>query len=261
MLVTSTPRATARGCRRWHDVACAGRLGDARASGSFYAPWLRLLHRRPLAAAAAGAAASAALGDGLAQAWSAAGFDAQRSAESDGHYGSGAAAMAAIHATPKLVEGASPEMGPWRTARYAATVGLLAGVAGELWFRALLARFPGDTYNVAMRALVDQAVFAPSVLGATVGSATLMSSGDPAYARHRLRTDWAHNLGRMWALWSGGAVLGYLLLPPPLQPLLALATSTVWNGYLSLRLHRPVAFDDRDDRFVGEYLREHRRFE
>ena len=50
------------------------------------------------------------------------------------------------------------------------------------------------------------------------GTALLTTGGDFAYAAHKLRYDWAHSLGRMWALWGCGAMASYLLVPTPWQP-------------------------------------------
>ena len=114
-----------------------------------------------MACALLGATAAAAVGDALAQGIAAAGLDAPRGHEYEGQYSSGMEAMAAQITNPDRVEGGAPEMGVWRTARYAAVVGVLAGAAGEVWFRRLLVSFPGFTYDVALRTLVDQVRLTP----------------------------------------------------------------------------------------------------
>ena len=260
---TSVMRLAQRGRRGWHDVCNCGRLGDANATTRW--PWLsasqRLLHQRPLACSMLAATASAAVGDLLAQAVDASGLDAPRGAEWDGHYGSDWSAMASLHTEPKLVDGAQAERGLARTARYAAVAAALVGVAGEVWFRRLMFRVPGVKYQVAVRTILDQILYAPAVLAGTVGAVTLLSSADPAYSLHRIKVDGVHVLGKMWALWIGAASASYLLVAPPFQPLVALGTSVCWNGYVSLRVHRPVAGAASDFEHVPSYLRQERRWD
>ena len=111
-------------------------------------------------------------------------------------------AMADLASRPRLAADTSPEYGVARTVRFAAVVGGLVGCAGELWYRRLLVSFPGWTYEVVLRTIVDQALFAPAVLGLTIGAVTAASTADLEYARFRIRHDTIDPLGRMWALWG-----------------------------------------------------------
>ena len=45
--------------------------------------------------------------------------------------------------------------------------------------------------------MLDQALFAPVVLGIYVGVATVADGADAAYAQFRLREDWIHPVGKM----------------------------------------------------------------
>ena len=152
--------------RRWHDVATPGRLGimDAESSApGALSRLLQMMHRRPLMSAAAMATTTAAVGDMLAQLTLA--FDSGRAGSSAPvarpQYANPHAAVAAMLASPKLIDGALPETGWQRTARFAATVGILAGIGGELWFRGLLMSYPGWTYNSMVRTVVDQVTRCP----------------------------------------------------------------------------------------------------
>jgi len=248
--------------RRWHDVATPGRLGDPSASNELPLPirsYLGLLHKRPMAGAATGAAIAAAIGDVLAQAVQASGL----ASVVDGcvtHHDP-YSAMADLSSRPQLIDGASTELGVLRTARFAATVGALVGCAGELWFRHLLGPFPGWTYDVALRTIVDQAVFAPIVLALTIGSVTVAATGDVGYARQRVRQDTMDPLGQMWTLWGCGLALSYLAVPTPWQPPFAMALGVAWSAIVSTRLHRPVAPEGSDAPRKAAYLRENREFE
>ena len=51
--------------------------------------------------------------------------------------------------------------------------------------------------QAAVRGMLDQALFAPVVLGIYVGVATVADGADAAYAQFRLREDWIHPVGKM----------------------------------------------------------------
>ena len=105
--------------------------------------------------------------------------------------------------------------------------------------------------------MLDQALFAPVVLGIYVGVATVADGADAAYAQFRLREDWIHpvgkmtyfsrtylrsylpvvgraanltrvkdhptDAGKMWTIWVGGGALSYLYAPAAWQPAIACA--------------------------------------
>ena len=197
-------------------------------------------------ATTAGAVGAAAVGDGLAQLVWASGLESWMAAlppSLGGRYSGAIPAMAdAFSAEPLDV---APETGVVRTLRFAAIVGGLAGVAGELWFRRLLLTFPGWTYDVALRTVFDQALFAPAVLALVVGGTTMLTTGDADYARQKLHHDCACALGKMWTWWLGGAMTSYLLVPTPWQPPFAFALAVGWSGFVSSRVHRPTARGSR----------------
>ena len=268
LLSSRTPTVRARRllppARRWHDVASPGRLGDPEPEAwvpPILRSYLRVLHDRPLTITSATCVATAALGDALAQLTSWSGFDTTL----DDFFFNGrrpfggelyATALRSSEAT--MQAGVSAELGPMRTVRFAALAGGLAGYAGERWFRSLLGPFPGWTYEVALRTIVDQAFFAPAVLGAVVGGVALLSTRDLDYTRHKLHRDWAHVCGKMWAVWSTMATVNYLLVPTPYQPPCTAALSMLWAAYVSYRAHLPTMrrgfHVDHTPEKVGAYI-------
>ena len=239
--------------RRWHDVASPGRLGDASPPAHLPAAlraYLRALHCRPLAAATVGAAAAAAAGDAMAQSAYVLGADGMSNVRTAGagpaQHRDRYAAMAAMAVTPTLIEGAVPETGVLRMVRFAAVVGTLVGAGGELWFRRLLRPFPGWTYDVALRTMVDQTLFAPAVLACSVSCITLASSGDAAYAWGRIAHDAVHPLGQMWTLWTCGLAANYVLVQGPWQSTFAFGLAVLWTSLVSARVHQPIAVASGD---------------
>lgn len=231
-----------RGLRGWHDVCTPGRLGQAEPDPALSWPlcvWLRALHQRPLLCATGSATAAAAAGDLLAQAFAHAKI----------------CILADDRAPVPL-----PDLG--RTAMYSAVGALLVGMAGQVWYRSLLLKFPGVQYEVAVRTVLDLSLYGPVVLGLVVSSMTLWSTADREYTAFRLSTDWFHSLGKLWAFWLSGSALSYLFVPMHKQPLFALGIGVVWNSYISHRIHLPrTPRETSEDRqlHVGEYIREHRR--
>jgi hypothetical protein len=234
-------------CRSWHDVASAGRLGDATPGG--HVPRLlrahaQLLIKRPLVVTSVTAVSASAIGDILAQLFWASGLDARLARAMELHgagyrYSGATAAMASQYA-PRALEGIDPETGATRTVRFAALAGGLVGVVGELWFRRLLVVCPGWTYDAALRTVFDLSLFAPAVLGLVVGGNTLLATGDAAYVGHKLHHECVHSLGSLWSWWLGGVATSYLLIPAPWQPPFGMGLAVVWSAYVSLRLHRPT---------------------
>ena len=148
-----------------------------------------------------------------------------------------------------------------RTVGFVGVSAALVGVGGEVWYRALLRKFPDWTYHVALRTILDQSFFSPVALGLTVMGVTLVETGSRQQAGMRLRDDWLHHLGKMWTLWGGGSVVSYLCVPTPWQPPFALGLACVWSTFVSYRIHRPL-HDAATDQHVGDYLRqEQRKFE
>ena len=258
-----------RNNRCWHDVASPGRLGDPNPDASIPSilrNYLRLLHDRPLATTSITATAAAATGDALAQLEAYLGVRTKFDAWIAGNQYTGPTSPPRMQAeairasVPKLQQNATIEYGPLRTLRFSILAGALPGGLGELWFRNfLLVHMPGWTYEVALRTAFDLALFAPPALGVAVGGTALLTTGgDFAYAAHKLRYDWAHSLGRMWALWGCGAMASYLLVPTPWQPPFSALLGVCWTYHVSTRVHLPTetrgfAVDHTPER-VGEYL-------
>ena len=247
--------------RNWHDVASPGRLGDLNASGvpPLLRSYLSALHSRPLTGAVVSSTLAAVSGDVLAQLAHVTQMD--RIGEDWVEHRDSFSAMARMLSKPQVEDNASPELGALRTARFAAVVGLLAGGAGQVWFRYLLNLFPGWTYNSAIRTIVDQSIFAPTVLAATAGSVTISSTGNAAFVRHRFQHDAIEPLGRMWAWWGCGVAVNYILVPNHWQAPFAIAIGSVWCAMLSARLHLPVCALDADRSLTARYLRNQRHFE
>lgn len=248
-----TPRV-----RTWHDVCTSGRLGDpsAMSAPAVLRTYLRLLHERPVTIAVAGTAFAAAAGDLLAQAAHATGLNFD-SDDFSGHTNPWSA-MAAMLNRPPLAEGVATEMGPVRTARFAAVVSALVGGIGTLWFRRLMVPFPGWQSDVALRTFLDQLVFAPAVLALVIGSSTLATSWDASYACQRVYQDTLGPLTTMWSIWGGGVAFSYLMVPTPWQPVFAVGLGAVWCTCVSLRVHRPTAYRVQVGQHVEPYLRDSR---
>ena len=120
--------------RGWHDVWTWGRLGlPGPELDPKLPPVLRgimqAMHARPRLCAVVCATTAAAAGDICAQALS-------ELKQSD--------------------ERASIASRAARVATHAGLVGILVGGAGDVWFRALVLRFPGHTYEAALRSILDQ---------------------------------------------------------------------------------------------------------
>lgn len=154
-----SPRSTLARC--WHDVASPGRLGSASAAGAprpvrFY---LRLLHEQPFATVAAASTFSAAAGDLAAQlAWMLGVRVRGVGIGDEARFGHGGVSLSAIAAlsVPSTLQGVNPEMGLMRTMRFAILSGVAVGCAGEMWFRRLLRKMPGFTYEAMLRGVFDQ---------------------------------------------------------------------------------------------------------
>ena len=115
--------------RSWHDVTTMGRFGLATTDGALPRPlraYLHALHARPRTCAVAGAAAAGAAGDILAQLFEAASSTMNGASDA---------------------EPTSPSARAARTLTHAALVGALVGGVGDLWFRSLLKKFPGHSYE------------------------------------------------------------------------------------------------------------------
>lgn len=223
-------------CRGWHDVTTPGRHGLATTDHALPRPlraYLHALHARPRLCAIVGAAGAGAAGDMLAQLLG--------------------AALAPPDAEPPSLSARAS-----RTLTHAAFVGALVGGAGDVWFRALAKKFPGHTYEAAVRGILDQALFAPVVLGIFVGAATIAGGSDVPYAQFRLREDWIHPVGKMWSVWLGGGALSYLYAPAAWQPVVACAQALLWNCYISARVHAAKAPPLLRERYMETYLRDAR---
>ena len=216
--------------RLFHDVCTAGRLGMPADAVDATLPrplqsYLRALHDRPTAAATVTAGCTAAVGDGVARiaAWA--------------------------------LDDAEVARGISRTVCFAGWSALAVGVGGSIWYRALRRKFPGDTYEVALRTILDLSVFSPVLFGATLGVVTWLETGSVERVGIKLRDDWLQYIGKLWVIWGGGSVLSYLNMPMPWQPPFALGISITWFSYLSFRVHRSVVSDELDQsHIVAEYL-------
>jgi len=138
--------------------------------------------------------------------------------------------------------------------------GLAVGCGGEVWWRALSRYFPGGTYEAGLRFTLDQAVFAPVVLGLAAAAWPLVEGRGVSAARAHVDSDWYHMLGKMWTFWGGASAASYLLAPPQWQPSAAAAAAVLWSAYVSYRLHHPAPEEAEmaNASAIDDYLREHR---
>mmetsp|Transcript_8880 Transcript_8880/g.19666 ORF Transcript_8880/g.19666 Transcript_8880/m.19666 type:complete len:247 (+) Transcript_8880:3-743(+) len=231
--------------RRWHDVANKGRLGCAAAATDGNVPsilslYAYMLRQHPFKCAAVAATSAAAFGDAIAQLLACGarqyelfctGFVETRESYS--------------WALPSLT----------RCTVYATVVGSIVGVGGELWYRQLLRHFPGWTYDVALRTVLDQGFFAPVALGLVVAASALFQSADASYTRRRLSDIGLHPMGPMWTWWSVGVAVSYLNVRPPYQPLVAFVWAVAWNAYISAIIHAPGPEHMHAERAVAAFIR------
>ena len=133
--------------RTWHDVATQGRLGspDTCSKGPrLLSAYTEQLHLRPRTCAVISSFIAAALGDASAQ------------------------MATCVLVRTRWVDRDDAEKDPYfsadfscqRAASFSFTVGSLVGVGGEFWYRHLLRKFPGWTYEVALRTILDLVRFA-----------------------------------------------------------------------------------------------------
>ena len=225
--------------RGWHDVCTPGRLGQVKPDAKLSVTprvWLRTLHQRPLLCATGSATVAAAAGD----------LSAQACARVQG-------GLMAGREEPPIF----PDLS--RTVMYSALGALLVGMAGEVWFRSLLLKFPGMQYEAAARTVLDLSLHGPVTLGLIVSSMTLWRTADCEYTAYRLSIDWFHSLGKLWVFWLSGSALNYIFVPMHKQSLFALGLSVLWNSYISHRIHLPCALHKRSEDWqlhVGEYFRD-----
>ena len=144
-----------------------------------------------------------------------------------------------------------------RTAYFAGGSALAVGVGGRLWYRALLRKFPGETYEVALRTALDLSFFSPVVFGLTIAGVTWVETGSVEKIGIKLRDDWLQYLGKLWVIWGGGSAVSYMAVPTPWQPPFALCLSLTWFSYLSYRVHRTLVSEELDQsHLVTEYLQQ-----
>jgi len=214
--------------RRFHDVCTAGRNGMPDPPTTLPQPlqlYLRAMHASPLVTGTISVGCAATAGDGMARVAAWAMGDTQ------------------------VAQGIS------RTAYFAGWSALAVGVGGRLWYRALLRRFPGETYEVALRTCLDLSFFSPVVFGLTVAGGTWVETGSEEKVRIKLRDDWLQYLGKLWVIWGGGSAVSYMAVPTPWQPPFALGLSLMWFSYLSYRVHRTLGSEELDQsHLVTEYL-------
>jgi len=242
MRITSLLRQTLRQPRRgWHDVTTLSRrLPDGAkptVPASLPLPLrahLRMLRTRPMLTAAACGAAAAAAGDAIAQ-------TIELALDWEG--------STSVTWSSRLI----------RMGGLAVFGGLVVGCGGEVWFRALSKKFPGDTYESVVRLTLDQLLFGPVVLLLIAGFQPIIEGRGLDSARAHIHMDWLHMLGKLWAFWGVSGIASYLLLPPKHQPAAALGTAVLWCAFVSYRIHTLTPFELGifDEAVpVAEYLRE-----
>jgi hypothetical protein len=144
-----------RRARHWHDVATPGRLGSA---GPYMdgprvlSVYTTALRARPGACAVIASVSAAAIGDAFAQLTSytvaRAGWTYRDSFAKDAYW------MCRDSTVPDPYFGSDLSLA--RLATFTTIVGSLVGIGGEFWYRQLLRKFPGWTYEVVLRTILDK---------------------------------------------------------------------------------------------------------
>ena len=214
--------------RRFHDVMTAGRNGMPDPPSTLPQPlqlYLRSMHTSPMVTGTVSAGCAATAGDGIAR------------------------IVAWAMGDTQVAQGIS------RTAYFAGWSALAVGVGGRLWYRALLRKFPGETYEVALRTCLDLSFFSPVVFGLSVAGLTWVQTGSEEMVAIKLRDDWLQYLGKLWLTWGVGSYVSYMAVPTPWQPPFALGLSLGWFSYVSYRVHRTLDSEEFDQsHLVTEYL-------
>ncbi|KAL1510273.1 hypothetical protein AB1Y20_006595 [Prymnesium parvum] len=123
-----------------------------------------------------------------------------------------------------------------RLAAFTAVGGLLVAPVLHGWYSLLNSRFPGRRAPaVALRLVLDQALFAPIFLPVVMGSA-LLTEGQ-AEPRATLSREWWPALLVNWQLWVPAQLINFRWMPPHYQVLFANGVGLVWNTYLSYVSH------------------------
>ncbi|QUC21505.1 uncharacterized protein UV8b_05748 [Ustilaginoidea virens] len=119
-----------------------------------------------------------------------------------------------------------------RTGRMALYGGCFFGPVATTWFR-FLARnvtFRHPRVETLARVACDQALFAPVMIGAFLGS---MATMEGASAKERLETTWWSALKTNWLVWPFVQTINFTFLPLQHRVLFANVVSIGWNSYLS----------------------------
>lgn len=129
--------------RLWHDVANQGRLGSLEPCPNgprILSAYTVALHRWPRTCSVISCFVAASLGDVAAQLTTNAlvriGWKGQDIAARDEYF--------------------SADFSAQRTLTFSLVVSSLVGFCGDVWYRQLLVKFPGWTYEVALRTILDQ---------------------------------------------------------------------------------------------------------
>lgn len=80
------------------------------------------------------------------------------------------------------------------------------------------------------RVIVDQSVFAPTMIGVFLGSMAVLEGNDP---RRKVETTWWPTVQTNWLVWPAVQAVNFTFLPLQHRVLFANVVSIGWNSYLS----------------------------
>lgn len=91
--------------------------------------------------------------------------------------------------------------------------------------------------NPWLKVIIDQALFAPSMLFFFMSSLDLISGHSVEYAKQHLKDDYASVLKANWTFWPAVQITNFTLMPPHLRLLVVQVVALFWNTYLAWKLH------------------------
>ncbi|ORX96404.1 hypothetical protein K493DRAFT_281961 [Basidiobolus meristosporus CBS 931.73] len=144
-------------------------------------------------------------------------------------------------ACQKLIE-KKPQLDRARTLRMLIHGGLIMGPALSFWhpFLERLVKIRQPHIALICRVAIDQAVFAPSVVGMFFISQGLLSGCSLVEVQERLNTGYRTALFNSWKLWPISNLIIFYLFPLHYRFLMGNIISLGWNTYLSF-LNQRVA--------------------
>ncbi|KAF4125199.1 hypothetical protein GMORB2_4038 [Geosmithia morbida] len=133
-----------------------------------------------------------------------------------------------------------------RTGRMALYGGVVFGPIATTWFGFLARRIvvPRSRHlETAARVVVDQSVFAPTMIGVFLSSMAVMEGNSP---QKKLESTWWSALKTNWLVWPAVQTINFAFLPLQHRVLFANVVSIGWNSYLSFVNGREAAAEEHE---------------